>query len=119
MNFKSYLQSHVEQSPFSDLQVRTEINRALEAEIDSTVMMTPEGGVQRMRKVLSRYSIDFPAFEDLDTDGDESIYELDAGVYLYFIYYLTDDGNYEFYAEITNDEGIEEILSDVEEDSEE
>lgn len=119
MNFKSYLQSHVEQSPFSDLQVRTEINRALEAEIDSTVMMTPESGVQRMRKVLSRYSIDFPAFEDLDTDGDESIYELDAGVYLYFIYYLTDDGNYEFYAEITNDEGIEEILSDVEEDSEE
>lgn len=119
MNFKSYLQSHVEQSPFSDLQVRTEINRALEAEIDSTVMMTPEGGVQRMRKVLSRYSIDFPAFEDLDTDGDESIYELDAGVYLYFIYYLTDDGNYEFYAELTNDEGIEEILSDVEEDSEE
>lgn len=119
MNFKSYLQSHVEQSPFSDLQVRTEINRALEAEIDSTVMMTPESGVQRMRKVLSRYSIDFPAFEDLDTDGDESIYELDAGVYLYFIYYLTDDGNYEFYAELTNDEGIEEILSDVEEDSEE
>ena len=119
MKFKSYLQSHVEESPFSDLKVRTEINHALEAEIDSTVMMTPEGGVQRMRKVLSRYSIDFPAFEDLDTDGDESIYELDAGVYLYFIYYLTDDGNYEFHAEITNDEGIEEILSDVEEDSEE
>ena len=90
MNFKSYLQGHVEESPFSDPQVRAEI-----------------------------YSIDFPAFEDLDTDGDESIYELDAGVYLYFIYYLTDDGNYEFHAEITNDEGIEEILSDVEEDTEE
>jgi len=119
MNFKSYLQGHVEESPFSDPQVRAEINHALDAEIDSTVMMTPEGGVQRMRKVLSRYSIDFPAFEDLDTDGDESIYELDAGVYLYFIYYRTDDGNYEFHAEITNDEGIEEILSDVEEDSEE
>jgi len=119
MNFKSYLQAHVEESPFSDPQVRAEINRALLAEIDDTVMMTPEGGVQRMRKVLSRYSIDFPAFEDLDTDGDESIYELDAGVYLYFIYYLTDDGNYEFHVEITNDEGIEEILSDVEEDTEE
>jgi hypothetical protein len=119
MNFKSYLQGHVEESPFSDPQVRAEINHALDAEIDNTIMMTPESGVQRMRKVLSRYSIDFPAFEDLDTDGDESIYELDAGVYLYFIYYLTDDGNYEFHAEITNDEGIEEILSDVEEDSEE
>lgn len=119
MNFKSYLQGHVEESPFSDPEIRAEINRALDAEIDSTIMMTPESGVQRMRKVLSRYSIDFPAFEDLDTDGDESIYELDAGVYLYFIYYLTDDGNYEFHAEITNDEGIEEILSDVEEDSEE
>ena len=119
MNFKSYLQGHVEQSPFSDPEIRAEINRALDAEIDNTIMMTPESGVQRMRKVLSRYSIDFPAFEDLDTDGDESIYELDAGVYLYFIYYLTDDGNYEFHAEITNDEGIEEILSDVEEDTEE
>lgn len=119
MNFKSYLQGHVEESPFSDPQVRAEINHALDAEIDNTIMMTPESGVQRMRKVLSRYSIDFPAFEDLDTDGDESIYELDAGVYLYFIYYLTDDGNYEFHAEITNDEGIEEILSDVEEDTEE
>ena len=119
MNFKSYLQGHVEESPFSDPQVRAEINRALDAEIDNTIMMTPESGVQRMRKVLSRYSIDFPAFEDLNTDGDESIYELDAGVYLYFIYYLTDDGNYEFHAEITNDEGIEEILSDVEEDTEE
>jgi hypothetical protein len=119
MNFKSYLQGHVEESPFSDPQVRAEINHALDAEIDNTVMMTPESGVQRMRKVLSRYSIDFPAFEDLNTDGDESIYELDAGVYLYFIYYLTDDGNYEFHAEIANDEGIEEILSDVEEDTEE
>jgi hypothetical protein len=119
MNFKSYLQGHVEESPFSDPQVRAEINHALMSEIDDTIMMTPESGVQRMRKVLSRYSIDFPAFEDLDTDGDESIYELDAGVYLYFIYYLTDDGNYEFHAEITNDEGIEEILSDVEEDTEE
>jgi len=119
MNFKSYLQGHVEESPFSDPQVRAEINHALMSEIDDTIMMTPESGVQRMRKVLSRYSIDFPAFEDLDTDGDESIYELDAVVYLYFIYYRTDDGNYEFHAEITNDEGIEEILSDVEEDSEE
>ena len=119
MNFKSYLQGHVEESPFSDPQVRAEINNALLSEIDSTFMMTPDSGVQRMRKVLSRYSIDFPAFEDLDTDGDESIYELDAGVYLYFIYYLTDDGNYEFHAEITNDEGIEEILSDVEEETEE
>jgi len=119
MNFKSYLQGHVEESPFSDPEIRAEINRALDAEIDSTIMMTPESGVQRMRKVLSRYSIDFPAFEDLDTDGDESIYELDAGVYLYFIYYLTDDGNYDFHAELTPEEGIEEILSDVEEDSEE
>lgn len=119
MNFKSYLQGHTEQSPFSDAEVRAEINRALDAEVDNVVMMTPESGVQRMRKVLSRYSIDFPAFEDLDTDGDESIYELDAGVYLYFIYYLTDEGNYEFYAELTNDEGIEEILSDAEEDFEE
>ena len=45
MNFKSYLQGHVEESPFSDPQVRAEINRALDAEIDNTIMMTPESGV--------------------------------------------------------------------------
>jgi hypothetical protein len=39
--------------------------------------------------------------------------------YLYLIYYLTDDGRYEFYAELTDEEGLNEIMSDEEEDEEE
>jgi len=31
---------------------------------------------------------------------------------------LTDDGDYEFYAELTDDEGLEEIISDEEEEDE-
>ena len=38
MNFKSYLQGHVEESPFSDPQVRAEINRALDAEVDLSLI---------------------------------------------------------------------------------
>ena len=39
--------------------------------------------------------------------------------YLYLIYALTDDSNYEFYAEIVDENGLEEIESDEEEDEEE
>ena len=39
--------------------------------------------------------------------------------YLYLIYYLTDDGRYEFYAELTDEEGLNEIMSDEEEDEDE
>jgi hypothetical protein len=43
----------------------------------------------------------------------------DEQFYLYLIYYLADDGRYDFYAELTDDEGLNEIMSDEEEDEEE
>jgi hypothetical protein len=33
-------------------------------------------------------------------------------LFLYIIYYLDDDVHYDFYAELTDEEGLQEILSD-------
>ena len=87
--------------------------------------LSPEGGIQAIRKVLHRFGFDMPALYDADPEGDEIIFELDQygiGEYetnLYILYYLTDEGHYEFYAEIGDDERMDELMSDEELDEEE
>jgi len=119
----------------SNPRVRAEINYRLDGELDD-IFLSPESGIQRVRKVLHRFSLDMPALYDADPEGDEIVIRLDQfghiidfthlipnkveeTFYLYLIYYLTDDGRYEFYAEITDEEGLNEIMSDEEEDEEE
>ena len=53
----------------------------------------------------------------MDPEGDELV--LDASPYgdaplglLYILYSLSDEGYYEFYAEVTDDAGIEKLLAD-------
>ena len=119
----------------SNPRVRAEINYRLDGELDD-IFLSPESGIQRVRKVLHRFSLDMPALYDADAEGDEIVIRLDQFghvidfthlisnkveeiFYLYLIYYLTDDGRYEFYAELTDEEGLNEIMSDEEEDDEE
>jgi hypothetical protein len=119
----------------SNPKVRAEINYRLDGELDD-IFLSPESGIQRVRKVLHRFSLDMPALYDADAEGDEIVIRLDQFghvidftnlipnkveeiFYLYLIYYLTDDGRYEFYAELTDEEGLNEIMSDEEEDEEE
>ena len=119
----------------SNPRVRAEINYRLDGELDD-IFLSPESGIQRIRKVLHRFSLDMPALYDADAEGDEIVIRLDQFgrvidftylipnkveeiFYLYLIYYLTDDGRYDFYAELTDDEGLNEIMSDEEEDEEE
>jgi hypothetical protein len=119
----------------SNSRVRAEINYRLDGELDD-IFLSPESGIQRVRKVLHRFSLDMPALYDADAEGDEIVIRLDQFgrvidftnlisnkveeiFYLYLIYYLTDDGRYEFYAELTDEEGLNEIMSDEEEDEEE
>ena len=119
----------------SNPRVRAEINYRLDGELDD-IFLSPESGIQRVRKVLHRFSLDMPALYDADAEGDEIVIRLDQFgrvidftnlisnkveeiFYLYLIYYLTDDGRYEFYAELTDEEGLNEIMSDEEEDEEE
>jgi len=105
-------------------KIRMEVNFRLTNEL-YTPFLSPEGGIQAIRKVLHRYGFDMPALYDADPEGDEIVFELDQygiGEYetnIYILYYLTDEGHYEFYAEIGDDERMEELMSDEEIDEEE
>jgi hypothetical protein len=67
-----------------------------------------------------------PSLYGLHVDGDEFVLDLEDNniqmpiedYFLYLIYYLTDEQHYEFYAEITDEDGITEILSEDEDDQE-
>ena len=121
-----FTQTIVAQGPdvpisITDEKIREGINRHLDNELDDTIL-SPESGIQKIRKVLSRFGVDMPALYGTDPEGDEIVIDLeevDGKYYLYLIYALTDDSRYEFYAEIVDEEGLEEIESDEEEDEEE
>jgi len=133
MNFKQYLaELNTEMGQtikvndsvdISDPQVRDKINERLNHEL-TDLILSPESGVQKIRKVLMSFGLDMPALYDAEPEGDELVLDVESFVgdeqfYLYLIYYLADDGRYDFYAELTDDEGLNEIMSDEEEDEEE
>jgi hypothetical protein len=133
MNFKQYLaelDSQVNQIikatdsvSLTDPEIREKINQTLNHEL-TDLILSPESGVQRVRKVLKSFGLDMPALYDAEPEGEELVLDIesfdgDEQFYLYLIYYLADDGRYDFYAELTDAEGIEEIMSDDEEDEEE
>jgi len=98
--------------------VQNEINNRLDRDLND-VLLSPESGLQRIRKVLSAYGYDMPALYDADPEGDEVILDLEDDLGVYIIYYLTDDDNYEFYAEVGKESRMEELLSDGEDKEEE
>ena len=107
----------------TDPQVREKINQRLNHEL-TDLILSPEPGIQKVRKVLMSFGLDMPALYDAEPEGDELVLDVesmsgDEQFYLYLIYYLADDGRYDFYAELTDDEGLNEIMSDEEEDEEE
>jgi hypothetical protein len=97
--------------------VNSEINSQLSVELDG-IITSPNLGIQKIRKVLFRYGLDLPAIYEVLEEGDEFAIELDGELFLYVLYYLTDEGNYDFYAEVTDWNGVDELMSD-EEDLEE
>ena len=122
MNFKQYLaeqesDQEVENMASIDSNIIDEVNTQLENQLQETIL-SPESGIQKIRKVLSMFDMDMPALYDIDPEGEEMVFGID-GSYLYIIYALTDDGRYDFYAELTDEEGLGEILSDEGEDEEE
>jgi hypothetical protein len=128
MNFKSFLLENEQVSIASEIsltdeKVRDEINLQLNHAL-TDVIFSPEAGIQKIRRVLHMHGLDMPALYEADTEGDELILKIDQfsgeqQFYLYVVYYLADDDRYDFYAELTDEEGLEEILSDEEEDEEE
>lgn len=106
----------------SNPKVRDEINARLIIELNSAIL-SPQEGVQKTRKILHTFGLDLPAWYEPDLDGDEIVFPLTQfnspdieSFYLYLIYYLTDDGYYDFYTELVDESGLEEIMSDEEEE---
>ena len=133
MRFKEYLTElntqdgqiikATDSKTLTDNEIRDELNSRLNHEL-TDMILSPESGIQRIRKVLHMFGLDMPALYDAEPDGDELILDVEQfdgqkQFYLYLIYYLADDGRYDFYAELTDDEGLTEIMSDEEEDEEE
>jgi hypothetical protein len=120
-----FRQTIIAQGPNADIDITIEniregINRQLDNELDDTIL-SPESGIQKIRKVLSRFGVDMPALYGTDPEGDEVVVDLTEDentekYYLYFIYVLSDDNRYDFYAEIVDEAGLDEIESDEEED---
>ena len=91
------------------------INDALVAGLSGT-FFSPENGIQIIRRVLAEYNLEMPALYGADPEGDETVIEILPELFLYLIYSIEDNGQYEFYAELTDDEGLDDLLSDEDED---
>lgn len=111
-------------SAITNPKIRMEVNYRLANELYGP-FLSPEGGIQAIRKVLHRYGFDMPALYDANPEGDEIVFEIDQfgqenlPSNLYILYYLTDEGSYEFFAEVGDDARMDELMSDGEEDNEE
>jgi hypothetical protein len=111
-------------SAIDNPKIRMEINYRLTNELYSS-FLSPEGGIQAIRKVLHRFGFDMPALYDANPEGDEVAFEIEQfgqenlASNIYILYYLTDEGHYEFFAEVGDDARMDELLSDGEEEDEE
>ena len=127
-------------------RTRAEINRKLSQILDNdnrslpnNVILSPETGFERIRKVLHTHAIDLPAILNPDPENGEEVFEvnqfgtpygpLPSGqygeirkpYYLYVYYFLNDEGYYEFFAQVVDENELEEyssITGDEEEDEE-
>ena len=123
MRFKKYLdemvviendQEEMESEKSEDL---SQVNFRLADELDDT-FISPESGILAIRKVLEKFDLELSALYGVNPEGEEIVTDI-GETSLYILYNPTDDGRYEFYAEIGDEERMEELLSDEEIDEEE
>jgi len=111
-------------SAITNPKIRMEVNYRLANELYGP-FLSPEGGIQAIRKVLHRYGFDMPALYEADPEGDEIVFEIEQfgqenlSSNLYILYYLTDEGHYEFFAEIGDEARMDELMSEGGEENEE
>ena len=128
MRFNQYLtelaSGQMETNWNSDNLDSEPINQKLDDTLSQN-FLSPESGIQVIRKVLHFYGLDVPALYGADPEGDEIVLEigrfaqLDMSTNIYILYYLTDDGHYEFFAEIGDEARMNELMSDSEEEEDE
>jgi hypothetical protein len=128
MRFKQYLtelvSSQMENNWHSEVLETESINQRLDATLSQN-FLSPESAIQVIRKVLHFYGLDMPALYGANPEGDEIVLEigkfgqLDMSTNIYILYYLTDDGHYEFFAEIGDEARMNELMSDSEDEEDE
>lgn len=116
MKFKDFLTefaSPVEASIAMDVAIEELINERLAKELNSPIL-SPQIGFYKIRKVLREFGheISSPYSYEIETDGDEVILDIiDTDSLLYVLYYIADDGTYDFYALVEDEEGLEDLIS--------
>lgn len=117
MNFKEFLTESFETSmpdtPGMDEETKQKLNLLLLVELEKPVL-TVEAGVSKIRKILYLEGIAFESLSGLDPEGDEIATQISDNDYLYILYFPTDDGYYDFYAEVTDEQGIIDAMSETE-----
>jgi hypothetical protein len=88
-------------------QVNDELGEALDSYVSSIV-----DAFQTIRSILISNDLTMPETYEFDTEGDECVFELNPGIYLYVIFYHTDDGQYDVFAEVTDEEGLAALMSE-------
>ena len=117
MKFKQFLTELAMpvDSVVQDVAIEEAVNAELDKELKN-VILSPQIGFLKIRKVLRMFNFDIPTSYAIEQEGDEVVLDLlgDTDSLLYVLYYQTDDGNYDFYARVDDEEGIEEIISEDE-----
>lgn len=118
MNFKEFITESDENMLASAMpglpeEIRQKLNLFLLIELEKP-LLTVEAGISRIRKILYTEGVAFESLNGLDTEGDEIATQLNDVDYLYILYFPTDDGYYDFYAEVTDEKGIIEAMSETE-----
>lgn len=118
MNFKEFITESLEMGSMEseisiDPTLMAKLNLLLMVELTEPVL-TPEAGLSKIRKILYTENIVFEPMFDLEEDGDEIATHLVGDSFLYILYYLTEEGYYDFYAEVTDEQGINDALADTE-----
>lgn len=72
----------------------------------------PYHGLETVRSVLLDHGIDIPMIYDIDGEDDEFTVQIEEDLYLYVVYVTVDEGVVNFHAELTDEQGLEEILSE-------
>lgn len=116
MNFKEFISESMEAMPVQpgmDEEIKQKLNLLLLVELEKPVL-TVEAGISKIRKILYLEGVAFESLLGLDPEGDEIATQLNDRDYLYILYFPTDDGYYDFYAEVTDEQGIIEAMSETE-----
>jgi hypothetical protein len=89
------------------------------AEAFESPMLSPDIGYKRVYELMAPYHLALPLFAyPLDPEQGEHIYLIDGSQqwFLYTAYFQTDMGQYEFYAEIMDEQNLNDFLTSTDED---